>query len=373
MEFLSSAPKLELNAHSGKVDVFCADIFTPRPPLEEMLAFSSWSASAQAQMTAALERANCSVAWACLVVDEVGMLALVAFKHRLQLCDAKPAAERALAALPEQQRRVVEQALRPLDELDYNRISAWRTMQSLRPKRAKPVHVPPQQRAPMSLAAYMEQMSSSEEEDEGEPPLAIQDCAGTTLAARPAPTPWGLWAELAQQTAVVQVASAGKRPDVLTYIRCHREARRVQLIVEKLQAEYDRASFPQVVEVAKGLAEAGSIPGIDGPRSRKSEFLARCREALKIFDPQSEQRSAKDKKADEAKGKAALEARKPDWPEDGCLVCGEQKPAWITTSLSKEPELTLSRCSKCKAPYSFGRTVHGLGDLWPSAKRQRLV
>jgi len=134
MEFLSQVPALALSEEGGKQSTFCADVFQPRPPFEEIQNCASWSVSAQAQMEEALKRKTCRVSWAAIFVDESGMFAVFQFKHRLSLGDAKKGAEAILQALPEAQRRAIELGLRPLDELDSERIRAWKTVSTVRPE-----------------------------------------------------------------------------------------------------------------------------------------------------------------------------------------------------------------------------------------------
>ena len=86
-------------------------------------------------------RRNCAVTWIQFVVDQHGALVIVCFEQRLVLGNAKIAAGVLFRCfLDEFARHVATQSLRPLDEVDADRIRAWQTVASLRPagkKRAR--------------------------------------------------------------------------------------------------------------------------------------------------------------------------------------------------------------------------------------------
>ena len=83
----------------------------------------------------------------------------------------QPEKLRDMKAKEKKQREAIEDSLRPLDELDAERIATWKTVGDLKPKvRVRPqnsaVDVMFEGRAP-TLAEYMEQADwSDEEEDE---------------------------------------------------------------------------------------------------------------------------------------------------------------------------------------------------------------
>ena len=82
-----------------------------------------------------------------------------------------------------------------------------------------------------------------------------------------------------QELATVLLSHTGPVPN-LTAIRCHREDRRVQLLLWHCSAR----TMAGMVRVAARLAAEGCSPG---PRN-KSEFIARCAEAVRQVAPQAE-------------------------------------------------------------------------------------
>ena len=81
---------------------------------------------------------------------------------------------------------------------------------------------------------------------------------------------------------MVVLLSAGEPLRELTYIHCHREERRVELLSKRLPVLSDMS---ECVQIAAILAMEGALPSPLGPRARKAEFLARCENALKRKHP----------------------------------------------------------------------------------------
>ena len=140
MEFLREQPVVSLT--DGESKTFVADIFQPRPDFDHAKRWSeTWSAGAVEKIKEAMQRKNCAVSWIQFVVDQHGCLAILRFKHDLVVGNAKSAASVIFRCLPDEATcRAAKQGLRPLDEVDANRIRAWQTVASLRPageKRAR--------------------------------------------------------------------------------------------------------------------------------------------------------------------------------------------------------------------------------------------
>ena len=92
------------------------------------------------------------------------------------------------------------------------------------------------------------------------------------------------WAEQAEDNASIKVAGVGKQK--LTYVRIYKPERRLEVLRKRLPKG---AGLIETVRIAKGLLEAGALHKMSlETRSRKSEFLRLCGEALKLADPDAE-------------------------------------------------------------------------------------
>jgi len=79
------------------------------------------------------------------------------------------------------------------------------------------------------------------------------------------------WVALAQKRAAISMISIGSCK--LSYIRCHREARRASLLSRGIESN---CSLYGVVRAAIRLAEGGALLHPSHSRSTKSEFMKRC-------------------------------------------------------------------------------------------------
>ena len=88
-----------------------------------------WSTEAVKEMQQAMKRKNCAVTWVQLAIDQHGLLAFLRVANPLHLGNVKLAAKVLFKCLPapftNEQRCAVQKSLRPLDEVDRDRISAW--------------------------------------------------------------------------------------------------------------------------------------------------------------------------------------------------------------------------------------------------------
>ena len=267
-------PELALSEDAGKQHTFCADIFEKRPSFEEMQRFADWGASVQEHMQLLMQRRGCPVKWVGLFVDQTGMLALFQFSDRVILGHAKTSAEAIMRALPKEQRRAVYLGLRPLDELDQKRINAWKTPAALRPAESDSESEESSDEGPRPMAELLAK----------EPPAKRRKCSDLALPTSSAQCQdlalvgtdhTAAWVYLARKYATIHVASAGEQPSQLGYIRCHREPRRLQLLIQAVQEDYEKASLCSVVRTAVRLVKDGSIPTYEGVNCRKTEFLRR--------------------------------------------------------------------------------------------------
>jgi hypothetical protein len=140
--FLREQPVVSLVESGHHTRTFIAYIFSPRPAFDQIKLWSeAWGSDAVEKTWAAVQRKKCAVSWIQFVVDQQGALVVMGFEHTLILGDAKRAAGVLLRCIPDEATRVATvNNLRPMDEVDADRIQAWQTVASLRPvgkKRAR--------------------------------------------------------------------------------------------------------------------------------------------------------------------------------------------------------------------------------------------
>ena len=386
MAFCCERPEVSL-AGAGRVETFVADVFRPRPSFEEMARFKEWGGTASEKMREAMNRKNCAVSWVQFVVDQHGLLVILRFKHHVILGAAKTAANAILKCLPDEQRISIQDGLRPLDEFDADRIRAWVTPQSLRPKRPRQeegdevttffkrrrTEDAPPRPEPKSAAELLAEASDSEEEA-AEPRRGIADHLLSTESLQITPSadsllnrfdPATVWEFRVKQEATVVFAEVGTRPESLKFIRCHHESRRQLLLQDRVRREFETATLLTVVRVAMKLAEEGAIPGI-GKHGRRSEFMERCSAALAALNPEAERVAARLPSDVQALIRSALSGDGP--PYEGCFSeqCLDLPADWIRVNDE------MVRCARCTLPRSFGRTVKCLADvLGPERLRRR--
>jgi len=292
------------------------------------------------------------------------------------LGQAKTAAIALLKCLPPAQRQIVEQNLRPLDELDFGRIAAWHTAGGLRAAfdRANADEVresaswtnevlaegnAPPPFVPTSAANLIAALSDSDDEGARPPPLVLGALADRNLTVsalcRFPPARADLWQVRVEQEATLVLAEVGLRPGLgdLAYIRCRFEARRQLLLQSRVRAEYESPGMVQVVRMAMKLSTEGSLPK-PGEHGRTDEFIRRCAAALQVLQPGKETVLAKLDAEKQYQIRLALGGA--DIPYDGCMTCLDDETAWEVSDM-------LSRCARCKMPKSFGRTVNSVRDI----------
>ena len=368
-------------AAPGEANTFIADMLQPRPDFDKLASFRTWAKDASDKMSEAMKRKGCPVSWVQLVVDQQGFLALLKFRHDVQICNAKLAAKAILNFIEEDQRRIVQQKIRPLDEADRDRLAEWVTIESLQPKGQKRKRSEEEEPQPSNkqarhaevaqlvaegvmkaptLEEYMAQASSDEEsEAELEPPRLMLTDGATSAALAPLnyDDPASLWEHRVKTEATIVLAEAGTRPEALKFIRCHREDRRQILLQSRVNKGYDNPTLQSVVRVAMQLAKEGAIPGV-GDHGRRSEFIKRCASALASLDPDAEGVLTSLSIREQALIRSALGGEGP--PYEGCFSeqCMDKEPSWTERDLSlpNAPRMVLSRCSRCNMPKSYGRT-----------------
>ena len=394
MEFLQA--RFAFNLTEGKVDTFVADVFQPRPDFENAARYHIWSTDAREKMQHAMQRKNCPVEWAGLVIDQLGLLAIVRFQKRLILGSAKNATSSILQCLPDEQRRAAELGLRPLDEVDKDRISAWQTMAEVRPrgfnKRARE-ETDSEEEVPLPLAkrtktlqALLAEVAEESSEDEGSfapPRLALTDSAPTlaeaaarqpealrraTSAELNIQDPTSVWEHRAKREATIVLAEVGERPSQLAYIRCHRENRRLLLLQQRIRAagaQRRELSLLHVVQIAARLARESIIPN-PGKHGRSREFVERCAAALELLNPEAPTAIGDQSREDQLAIRRALGSG----GEEVYLEClgshctrGEAKTVWVKRATSAREDFAISKCSVCGTLQAFGRKALPVGRL----------
>ena len=175
-----------------------------------------------------------------------------------------------------------------------------------------------------------------------------------------------VWVHRVKNEAVLVMVEVGIPPKELQYRHCHHESRRQLLIQNRVRNEYEKPGMVQVMRVAMRLAQKGCMPG-PGDHGRKSEFIKTCAAVLQALDP-SKETDIKKLTAEEQSLVRRILGGNTNIPYDGCLSpgCLDKKTAWVVdnVTLPGESSITVSRCAKCNFPKAFGRTVHGIGDLF---------
>jgi hypothetical protein len=394
MEFLREQHVVSLaDSCLGISDIYVADVFVPRPPYDEIQGFQAWAVTAREQTLAAMKRKNCVVTWIQLVVDHLGFMAILRFTHPVVMSQAKPAAVAILKCLPDEQRLAVKLGLRPLDEVDRDRIAAWQTLESLRPavdthediSAEEPINIsfvpkgttflaPPEEK-PKTVAHFLEELEEEERSSRRDveflrPPRFMLTNGAEQPRGSASPNiedPNDVWEWRVHREAVIVVLEVGERPERLTYLRCYRECRRQLLLQSRVNAEFSNACMLNVVRVAIQLAKDGCMPG-PGEHGRKGEFIKRCATALQALDPSKESDPKKLSAQDQAFIRQALGGNL-NTPYEGCLSdgCLDEETTWETVDLSIRGDpgdaMSTSRCTRCQYPKVFGRTVNSLRDI----------
>jgi len=303
MDFLHESFTVTLIEGGSKGFSFAANVVDERPPFEDILGLKHFADELGSKTVAAIARSRSSLVSMDLLIDKGGMIALFTFSSKVQMSQAKTAVDLVIKAFPPQQRESLIRSFRAFDELDRNRVVAMATLGSLRPyvpkekeeseEKSGAIFYLPGERNPdpkfASVEAYCLALEEEERiekaslvEESWQHTLALTDTASFsgTLAIQRAKVDW---VEMAQKFATISILSVGSCK--LTYIRCHREARRVLLLASAVKSH---PTLSDVCQVAATLAEAGALPSPLQDRVVKSEFMKRCIAVLKTTHPSAE-------------------------------------------------------------------------------------
>jgi len=370
MDFLPEKIAVAALHGAGKGHSFAADVFTTRPHFDEIQSFQPIVEGLREKVAISIARKSCQLASIDLLMDRGGLLAIFTFKAEIATSPAKTAVDTVLNAFPAEQRKAVQDTLRPLDYLDKLRFGAMETVASLRPFIAEeeeeedvPIeistpcvhtqglqkeHVPPEFRTRKTRAQLIEKGEAPYRNALDGKTLAIGDLGAPCVEPLSVRFAMECWIETAQTRATIVILSVGVRS--LSYIHSTHEARRQLLLKSRLPPS---PSLVDVVAASFALVEEGALPAPASSRVHKSEFLKRCGVALAAVNPTAERDQKKltplEKRAlailmgaepscDLCPGKAAHHY---EWNALGCCwTKNEQLPA-------QGPERNI--CSKCRA------------------------
>ena len=159
--------------------------------------------------------------------------------------------------------------------MDAERIRAWQTVDTLRPKGNKRAReesddetaevrfVKPKQELalrkaeppPKSAAQLLAELSSDSEEEIPLPRRMLTDgpAEATDRSLPDLRDPTSVWAHRIKTEAVLVMAEIGDAPEQLHYRRCHHECRRQLLLQSKVREECKQPGVVQVMRVALKL------------------------------------------------------------------------------------------------------------------------
>ena len=362
MSFLATRPNVTVVASEGKYTTFAADLHLTPIPREHVDQNQPIFESIERRAGAYMLRTTCHFDFMGVVADERGIMLIMQSSKKLQLCNAKSGVLSMIGDNTEEQKELLTQTFRPLDQLDADRIQEWVSVESLRP-------IPPM---PWKPTAYnMDEVRKR----------SIEDCVGrnwpfwgcesecTTLAL-PQTTDLAIiapsrlqkhWLEEAQHRATLVIVQAGEWPEHLNYVACRSQPRRDLLLKEYMKKDKSKDhSMVKAIRAAKKLSDMKMIPLIVGARSRKSEFIKFCATVVKSIDETAETVVTKLSEADQFKIRCIFGSTEEVY--SGCLseACLDfASTEWIVADLSTNSEkIIISRCSRCYVPKAWGRKMN---------------
>ena len=115
MDFLREPLSLSVAAeHSrNKHTCFAADIFSDRPPFEQIVAWRECARKLEDAFSKLMGRKTCPLAWLAMFIDAEGATVLVHAKRDIEVNNMRQALGTALAPLPKEQQTAISDTLRP--------------------------------------------------------------------------------------------------------------------------------------------------------------------------------------------------------------------------------------------------------------------
>ena len=164
MAFLKFRPLVNLVDGDGpsKYACFTADLHTVPIPRADVNYNKAFFNDIEKYTGAYMLRATCRLDFVCLVADERGLMLLVHHSTKDNLYNVRRMLLNIFSNIPEEQKKLLQQTCRPMDQIDAERVQEWVDLESLRP-------IPPK---PWKPKAYnMEEVRKR----------TIEDCSGRNL------------------------------------------------------------------------------------------------------------------------------------------------------------------------------------------------
>ncbi len=134
MEFLREVPSAALCDETsvvGGYSTYFADIFEPRPPIDDIQQNIAWVNVLQNNLATLLERPSMPIKSLSVYFDVKGAFLLTTFKHAIRKSPAATAVDFAMRSFPDREHRRILSTLHAFDELDKERIDAMQTVRSI--------------------------------------------------------------------------------------------------------------------------------------------------------------------------------------------------------------------------------------------------
>ena len=134
MEFLREVPAVALCAETsalGGYSTYFAEVFNPRPPIEQIKLNVEWTRTLQEELTTTMSRPASRIKSVAIYIDGKGAFLLVTFVSQMQVANAKSSVRTAMRSFDPPQLACILASLHPFDELDKDRIEAMRTVSSI--------------------------------------------------------------------------------------------------------------------------------------------------------------------------------------------------------------------------------------------------
>ena len=134
MEFLREVPAVALCAETATMHgytTYFAEVFNPRPPIEQIKQNVEWTRKLQAELTTTMSRPASQIKSVAIYIDGKGAFLLVNFAQTMQVANAKSSVRTAMRGFDRPQLSCILASLHPFDEFDKDRIDAMRTVASI--------------------------------------------------------------------------------------------------------------------------------------------------------------------------------------------------------------------------------------------------